>query len=146
MVISVEATSRIDYLFLGNDVALYLGPGMARTICPGRKKEERERQLKGLALIMSAQAGKVSDESTRINSVTYSDEVMRISYTLTKVTKNEIDSDEFTKDAKALAASAFCNEKGLGQFVKSGLSIDLLYKDSTSSPIVEFQIGKSDCL
>lgn len=113
---------------------------------PEEKKEERERQLKGLALIMSAQSGKVSDESTRIDSVTYSDEVMRISYTLTKVTKNEIDSDEFTKDAKALAASAFCNEKGLGQFVKSGLSIDLLYKDSTSSPIVEFQIGKSDCL
>lgn len=95
---------------------------------------------------MSAQAGKVSDNSTRVDSVTYSDEIMRISYTLTQFTKNEIDSDEFTKDAKALAASAFCNEKGLGQFVKSGLSIDLLYKDSTSSPIVEFQIGKSDCL
>ncbi|MGU3345762.1 hypothetical protein [Pseudomonas monsensis] len=113
---------------------------------PVEKKEERERQLKDLALIMSAQAGKVSDNSTRVDSVTYSDEIMRISYTLTQFTKNEIDSDEFTKDAKALAASAFCNEKGLGQFVKSGLSIDLLYKDSTSSPIVEFQIGKSDCL
>ncbi|WP_414903657.1 hypothetical protein [Pseudomonas sp. IT-P260] len=110
------------------------------------KKQERERQLKGLALIMSVQSGKVSDDSTRVDSVTYSDEVMRISYTLTKVTKDEIDSDEFTKDARAIAASAFCNEKGLGQFVKSGLSIDLLYKDSTSSPIVNFQIGKSDCL
>lgn len=95
---------------------------------------------------MGAQSGKVSDESTRVDSVTYSDEVMRISYTLTKVTKDEIDSDEFTKDAKALAATAFCDEKGLGQFVKSGLSIDLLYKDSTSSPVAEFQIGKSDCL
>ncbi|WWL45717.1 hypothetical protein V5O39_10835 [Pseudomonas parakoreensis] len=89
---------------------------------------------------------KVSDDSTRVDSVTYSDEVMRISYTLTKVTKDEIDSEEFTKNARAIAASAFCNEKGLGQFVKSGLSIDLLYKDSTSSPIVNFQIGKSDCL
>ena len=95
---------------------------------------------------MGAQSGKVSDESTRVDSVTYSDEVMRISYTLTKFTKNEIDADEFAKDARALATSAFCNEKGLGQFVKSGLSIDLLYKDSTSSPVVEFQIGKSDCL
>ena len=113
---------------------------------PEEKKEERERQLKGLALIMGAQSGKVSDDSTRVDSVTYSDEVMRISYTLKNVTKDEIDSDEFTKDAKALAASAFCNEKGLGQFVKSGLSIDLLYKDSTSSPVAEFQIGKSDCL
>jgi hypothetical protein len=113
---------------------------------PEEKKEERERQLKGLALIMGAQSGKVSDDSTRVDSVTYSDEVMRISYTLTKVTKDEIDSDEFTKDAKALAATAFCNEKGLGQFVKSGLSVDLLYKDSTSSPVAEFQIGKSDCL
>lgn len=113
---------------------------------PEEKKEERERQLKGLALIMGAQSGKVSDDSTRVDSVTYSDEVMRISYTLTKVTKDEIDSDEFTKDAKALAATAFCNGKGLGQFVKSGLSVDLLYKDSTSSPVAEFQIGKSDCL
>ncbi|WP_208647494.1 hypothetical protein [Pseudomonas kribbensis] len=113
---------------------------------PEEKKEERERQLKGLALIMGAQSGKVSDESTRVDSVTYSDEVMRISYTLRKFTKDEIDVDEFAKDARALAASAFCNEKGLGQFVKSGLSIDLLYKDSTSSPVVEFQIGKSDCL
>lgn len=113
---------------------------------PEEKKEERERQLKGLALIMGAQSGKVSDDSTRVDSVTYSDEVMRISYTLKNVTKDEIDSDEFTKDAKALAASAFCNEKGLGQFVKSGLSIDLLYKDSTSLPVAEFQIGKSDCL
>ena len=113
---------------------------------PEEKKEERERQLKGLALIMGAQSGKVSDDSTRVDSVTYSDEVMRISYTLKNVTKDEIDSDEFTKDAKALAATAFCNEKGLGQFVKSGLSVDLLYKDSTSSPVAEFQIGKSDCL
>ncbi len=113
---------------------------------PEEKKEERERQLKGLALIMGAQSGKVSDESTRVDSVTYSDEVMRISYTLRKFTKDEIDVDEFAKDARALAASAFCNEKGLGQFVKSGLSIDLLYRDSTSSPVVEFQIGKSDCL
>jgi len=113
---------------------------------PEEKKEDRERQLKGLALIMGAQSGKVSDDSTRVDSVTYSDEVMRISYTLIKVTKDEIDSVEFTKDAKALAASAFCNEKGLGQFVKTGLSIDLLYRDSTSSPVAEFQIGKSDCL
>ncbi|MGN8120373.1 hypothetical protein ACTJK9_01280 [Pseudomonas sp. 22082] len=113
---------------------------------PEEKKEERERQLKGLALIMGAQSGKVSDDLTRVDSVTYSDEVMRISYTLKNVTKDEIDSDEFTKDARALAATAFCNEKGLGQFVKSGLSVDLLYKDSTSSPVAEFQIGKSDCL
>ncbi len=113
---------------------------------PEEKIQERERQLKGLALIMGAQSKKVSDDSTRVDSVTYNDEVMRISYTLTKVTKDEIDSDEFTKDAKALAFSAFCNEKGLGQFVKTGLSINLLYKDSTSSPVVEFQIGKSDCL
>ncbi len=113
---------------------------------PEEKKEERERQLKGLALIMGAQSGKVSDESTHVDSVTYSDEVMRISYTLRKFTKDEIDVDEFAKDARALAASAFCNEKGLGQFVKSGLSIDLLYKDSTNSPVIEFQIGKSDCL
>ncbi|MDD1011984.1 MULTISPECIES: hypothetical protein [Pseudomonas] len=113
---------------------------------PEEKMQERERQLKGLALIMSVQSGKISDESTRIDTVTYSDEVMRISYTLTKVSKDEIDTDEFTKDTKALAASAFCNEKGLGQFVKTGLSINLLYQDSTGSPIVEFQIGKSDCL
>ncbi len=113
---------------------------------PEEIKQERERQLKGFALIMGAQSGKVSDDSTRIDSVTYSDEVMRISYTLTNVTKNEIDSDQFTRDARALATSAFCNEKGLGPFVKSGLSIDLLYKDSTSSTIVEFQIGKSECL
>ncbi|WP_256588818.1 hypothetical protein [Pseudomonas sp. HMWF021] len=113
---------------------------------PEEKKQERERQLKGLALIMSVQSGQISDDSTRIDSVTYSDEVMRISYTLTKVAKNEIDANEFTKDARALAASAFCNEKGLGQFVQSGLSINLLYKDSTSSAIVEFEIDKSDCL
>ncbi|MDR7110030.1 MULTISPECIES: hypothetical protein [Pseudomonas] len=113
---------------------------------PEEKKQERERQLKGLALIMNLESGKMSDESTRLDSVTYSDELMRISYTLTKVSKNEVDSDAFAKNAKALAASASCAEKGLGQFVKSGLLINYTFKDSSDSPIVDFQIGKSDCL
>ncbi len=113
---------------------------------PEEKKQERERQLKGYAIIMNAHSGKMLDESTRLDSVTYNDEIMRISYTLTNFSKNEVDFDKFAKNAKALIASASCNEKGLGEFVKSGLSVNYIFNDSTSSPIVEFHIGKSDCL
>lgn len=113
---------------------------------PEEKKQERERQLKGYAVIMNAQSGKMLDESTRLDSVTYDDEIMRISYTLTNVSKSEVDSDEFAKNAKALIASVSCNEKGLGEFVKSGLSVNYIFNDSTSSPIFELHIGKSDCL
>ncbi|WP_256572518.1 MULTISPECIES: hypothetical protein [unclassified Pseudomonas] len=109
------------------------------------KKEERERQLKGIALIMNAQSPKTVDD-TRLDSVIYQDGIMRISYTLTKTSKDEIDSDAFTKDKKALAASVSCDEKGLGQFVKSGLLIKYTINDSSSAPITDFQIGKSDCL
>ncbi|WP_225970859.1 MULTISPECIES: hypothetical protein [Pseudomonas] len=109
------------------------------------KKEEQERQLKGIALIMNAQSPKIIDD-TRLDSVTYTDGIMRISYTLTKISKDEIDSDVFTKEKKTLAASVSCDEKGLGQFVKSGLLIKYIINDSSSSPITEFQIGKSDCL
>ncbi|UVM42841.1 hypothetical protein LOY47_20280 [Pseudomonas brassicacearum] len=109
------------------------------------KKEERERQLKGTALVMNAQSQKTVDD-TRLDSVTYQDGIMRISYTLTKTSKDEIDSDAFTKDKKALAASVSCDEKGLGQFVKSGLLIKYTINDSSSAPITDFQISKSDCL
>nr|DAO42999.1 MAG TPA: hypothetical protein [Caudoviricetes sp.] len=30
--------------------------------------------------------------------------------------------------------------------MKSGLSVNCIFKDSTSSPIVEFHVDKSDCL
>jgi hypothetical protein len=113
---------------------------------PEENKQERERQLKGLALIMNTESGKIFDESTRLDSVTYKDEMIRISYTLTKASKNEVDTDALSKNAKALAASASCNEKGLGQFVKSGLLVNYIFNDSSNSPIVDFQIGKSDCL
>ena len=109
------------------------------------KKEERERQLKGTALIMNAQSPKMVD-GTRLDSVTYNDGIMRISYTLTTTSKDEIDSDAFTKEKKALAASVSCDEKGLGQFVKSGLLIKYTINDSSSAPITDFQISKSDCL
>lgn len=109
------------------------------------RKEERERQLKGIALIMNAQSPKMIDD-TRLDSVTYKDEIMRISYTLTKVSKDEIDPEAFTKDKKSLAASVSCDEKGLGPFVKSGLLIKYTINDSSSAPITDFQIGKSDCL
>lgn len=59
------------------------------------KRQEQERQLKGLARILNVQAEKISDESTHIDSVTYADEVMRISYTLKKVTKDEVYNDAF---------------------------------------------------
>jgi hypothetical protein len=109
------------------------------------RKEERERQLKGIAIIMNTQSPKMVDD-TRLDSVTYADGIMRISYTLTKISRNEIDSDVFNRDKKALAATVACDEKGLGQFVKSGLLVKYTISDSSSSPITEFQIGKSDCL
>jgi hypothetical protein len=109
------------------------------------RKEEQERQLKGIAIIMNAQSPKMVDD-TRLDSVTYADGIMRISYTLTKISKNEIDSDVFNRDKKDLAATVACDEKGLGQFVKSGLLVKYTISDSSSSPITEFQIGKSDCL
>lgn len=113
---------------------------------PEEKKQEREHQLKASALIMNAQSGKMLDGSTRLDSVTYDHEVMRISYTVTNLSKDDVDSDEFAKNAKASLASVSCTGKGLGEFVKSGLSVHYIFQDSTSSPIFEFQIDKSDCL
>ncbi|WP_241015633.1 hypothetical protein [Pseudomonas frederiksbergensis] len=113
---------------------------------PEEKKQERERQLKGLALIMNTESRKMFDESTRLDSVTYKDGIMHISYTLTKVSKNEVDSDAFAKDTKAVAASVSCAEKGLGPFVKSGLLVNYTFNDSSNSPIADFHIGRSDCL
>ncbi|UWF46910.1 hypothetical protein NYP20_16295 [Pseudomonas sp. N3-W] len=113
---------------------------------PEEKKQERERQLEGAALIMNAESPKMLDESTRLDSVTYNDGIMRISYTLIKVSKNEVDSDTFIKDTKALAASVSCTEKGLGPYVKSGLLIHYAFNDSSNSPVADFQIGSSDCL
>lgn len=113
---------------------------------PEEKKQERQRQLKAFAVIMNAQSGQMLDESTRLDSVTYDDEIMRISYTLTNLSKNDVESDEFAKNAKASIASVTCNEKGLGEFVTSGLSVNYTFQDSTSSPITEVQISKSDCL
>jgi hypothetical protein len=113
---------------------------------PEENKQERKCELKAFAVIMNAQSGKMLDESTRLDSVTYNNEIMRISSTLTDVSNSEIDSDEFAKNAKALLVSASCTEKVLGEFVKSGLSVNYIFQDSTSSPIVEFQIAQSDCL
>ncbi|MCE6977291.1 hypothetical protein EI534_07735 [Pseudomonas frederiksbergensis] len=113
---------------------------------PEEKKQERERQLEGVALIMNTQSRKMLDESTRLDSVTYKDGIMHISYTLTKVSKNEVDSDAFTKDTKALAASVSCTEKGLGPFVKSGLLVHYTFNDSSNSLVADFQISNSDCI
>lgn len=132
--------------FLATTLLFILAQVWHAKSAPEEQKQERERQLKGLALIMSALAEKMSDESTHLDSVTYADEIMRISFTLKKVAKDEVDTDEFIKTEKPRIASAFCNEKGLGQFLKTGLSMNFLYKDSSSLPIIEFRIGKSDCL
>ncbi|EPL16019.1 hypothetical protein [Pseudomonas sp. CF161] len=113
---------------------------------PEEKKQEQERQLRGTALIMNAGAPKMLDESNRLDSVTYKDGIMRISYTLTTVSKNDVDADAFTKERKAIAASVSCAEKGLGTFVKSGLSVYYTFNDSSNSPIAVFQIDKSVCL
>jgi len=109
------------------------------------KKEERERNLKGIALIMNTQSQKTFDGS-RIDSVTYKDEVMRISITLTNISKDEVDLDAFTKDRKDVAAAASCDEKFLGPFVRSGLLVNYTLNDASNAPLTEFQIGKSDCL
>lgn len=95
---------------------------------------------------MNAGTPKMLDESNRLDSVTYKDGIMRISYTLTTVSKNEVEADAFTKERKAIAASVSCDEKGLGTFVKSGLLVYYTFNDSSNSPIAVFQIDKSDCL
>lgn len=106
MATSVEAISRIDYLFLAVTLLFISVQVWHVQTAPEEKKQERERQLKAFAIIMNAQSGKMLDESTRLDSVTYDDEIMQISYTLTSASKNEVDSDEFAKNAKALIASA----------------------------------------
>lgn len=113
---------------------------------PEERKQERERQLQGAALIMNAGSPKMIDESARLDSVTYKDGIMRISYTLTTVSKNDIDSDAFSEDRKTVAASVSCAENALGPFVKSGLLVNYTFNDSSNSQIADFQIGKSDCL
>jgi hypothetical protein len=112
---------------------------------PEELKQERERQLKGAAIIMGAGAPKMIDESARLDSVTYNDGMMRIAYTLTTVSKNDLDSDAFTEDRKAVAATVSCDEKGLGLYVESGLLINYVFNDSNNAPIADFQISKSDC-
>jgi len=113
---------------------------------PEERKQERERQLQGAALIMNAGSPKMIDESARLDSVTYKDGIMRISYTLTTVSKNDVDSDAFSEDRKAVAASVSCADNALGPFVKSGLWVNYTFNDSSNSQISDFQIGKSDCL
>jgi hypothetical protein len=71
--------------------------------------------------------------------------MMRIAYTLTTVSKNDLDSDAFTEDRKAVAATVSCDEKGLGLYVESGLLINYVFNDSNNAPIADFQISKSDC-
>ncbi|MGE7955931.1 hypothetical protein ACQKQA_04890 [Pseudomonas sp. NPDC089530] len=113
---------------------------------PEEKKQEQEHQLEGYAFFMNRESPRMLDESTRLDSVTYRDGIMRVSYTLTKTSKNEVDSDSFTKDTKALATSIACAEKGLGPFVKSGLLVIYTVNDSSNSLIADLPIGKSDCL
>lgn len=113
---------------------------------PEEKRQERERQLEGVTLIMNIQARKMLDQPTRLDSVTYKDGIMRISYTLTKFSKSEVDSEAFTKETKAIAASVSCTEEGLGSFVKSGLLVHYTFNDASHSPISDFQISNADCI
>ncbi len=108
-------------------------------------KQEQERQLKGLALLMRIGTPKLIDESTRLDSVTYQDGVMRIAFTLTTVSKNDFDSEVSIDDRKSAAASVSCEDKALGPFIKSGLLIHYIVNGSNNSPITEFQLSNSDC-
>ncbi|PBP99988.1 hypothetical protein CCL24_03385 [Pseudomonas congelans] len=115
-------------------------------VAPEEAKQERERKLTGMAKYFDIGTPKMLDDSVRLDSVKYKDGTMRISYTLTKQAKSEIDSEEFTKQARVRTIGPSCNEKGLGPFVRSGLIINYKFNDSSDSPISEFQIEKSDCL
>ena len=113
---------------------------------PEEKKQELERQYEGIAHMMNAVPPQMPDDSIRLDHITYGDRVLHIPFTLTKVTKSEIDVDAFTVERKELLVTASCGEKGLGPFVKSGLVVNYTFNDSSNSPIADFQIGKSDCL
>lgn len=112
---------------------------------PEEKKQERERQYEGIALLMNASPPKMPDDSIRLNRLTYVDGVLHIPYTLTKTTKSEIDVGMFTVEKKELLVTVSCNEKGLGSFVKSGLVVNYTFNDSNDSPIADFKIEQSDC-
>jgi hypothetical protein len=112
---------------------------------PEEEKQERERQYEGIAHVMNAKPPKMPDDSIRLDRITYRDGVLHVPYTLTKVKKSEIDADLYTAEKKELAVTASCGEKGLGPFVKSGLLVNYIFKDSTGSAISDFQVGRSDC-
>lgn len=109
------------------------------------QKLERERKYEGIAHVMNANPPKMPDDSIRLEHVAYKDGVLHIPYTLTQETKSEIDVDAFTAERKTPLVVVSCDEKGLGQFVKTGLAIKYTFNDSSNSSIADFNIGQSDC-
>jgi hypothetical protein len=112
---------------------------------PEEEKMERERKLEGIAVIMSLGTPKMVDDASRLDSVTYQDGTMRVSYTLTQLAKADIDVADFKTRAKTVAVEQSCAREGLGPFVKSGLILFYTFKDSSGSLIVNLQVSKSDC-
>ncbi|WP_223480320.1 MULTISPECIES: hypothetical protein [unclassified Pseudomonas] len=112
---------------------------------PEEKKQELERQYDGIAHVMNADPPPMPDDSIRLDHIRYGDGVLHIPFTLTKVTKSEIDVDAFTVERKELLVTASCGEKGLGPFVKSGLVVNYTFSDSSNLSIADFKIGQSDC-
>ncbi|MEX6674711.1 hypothetical protein QWI18_02110 [Pseudomonas sp. W2Oct36] len=115
-------------------------------VAPEEEKKERERKLEGIAFIMGLGTPKMVDDTSRLNSVTYKDGTMRVSYTLTQLAMGDIDVADFTTRAKAVAVEQSCAREGLGLFVKSGLVLVYIFKESSNSLIVNVQVSKSDCI
>lgn len=115
-------------------------------VAPEEEKKERERKLEGIAFIMNLGTPKMVDDASRLDSVTYKDGTMRVSYTLTQLANSDVDVADFTNRAKAVAVEQSCAGERLGPFVKSGLILIYTFNDANGSLIVNLQVSKSDCI
>jgi hypothetical protein len=112
---------------------------------PEEQKLEQERKFQAIAIFMNVNPPQMPDDSVRLGRVTYDAGVLHIPYTLTEMTKSEIDVAAFKAERKPPLVTASCDEKGLGQFVKMGLIVNYTFSDSSDALIDDVKVGKSEC-
>jgi hypothetical protein len=109
------------------------------------QQETREREIKAIALVMQMTSPRMINESTRVDSIAYSDGVLRISYTLVDITKSDIDTDNYVRALKEVAVLQSCTNPTLGPYIQSGLIMAYLTRDAGGAVIAESRVSKADC-
>lgn len=112
---------------------------------PEEDRQNRERELKGVAVFMNMGAPRMLDDTTRLDAARYEDGVMRVSYTLPALAKDDIDLVEFTHEAKAASIAQSCANKATRPYMEAGLIIAHRFRDLNGEVISEFQVKGADC-